>query len=182
MPTHLQCAKHQNKPLVRKASESKDVCPEMHTKGSGSYKEPSSKFRNERTSTCNSIRGFSEPSFFLTECDFCNTVFQIFPVKCLMNTVGAIIPAEMTRPPSEVPVPGLLQAPRSSQRVSFEQHSLHCCGRARGQLDGWQLKSRHTAASKPSRREGKAKGNCQGGKVSSQKPKMTFIEEEISLL
>lgn len=136
VPTHLQCAKHQNKPLVRKASESKDVCPEMHTKGSGSYKEPSSKFRNERTSTCNSIRGFSEPSFFLTECDFCNTVFQIFPVKCLMNTVGAIIPAEMTRPPSEVPVPGLLQAPRSSQRVSFERHSLHCCGRARGQLDG----------------------------------------------
>ena len=183
MPSPLQCAKHQNKPLVRKASESKDVCPETHTKGSGSYKEPSSKFRNEN----------GEPQLAVPSETFLNhpssqywllqySIFQIFPIKCLMNTVGATIPAEMITPPSEVPVPGLFQAPRSSRRVSFEWHSLHCCGRARGQPDGWQLESRHTATSKPSRREGEAEGNCQGGKISSQKPKTTFVEEEISLL
>jgi len=79
---------------------------------------------------------FFEPSFFPTECDFCNTIFQIFPIKCLMNTVGATIPAETTAPPSAVSAPGLLRAPSSSWRVSFEWHSLHCCGRARGQPDG----------------------------------------------
>lgn len=47
MPRPLEGAK-QNKPLVRKASERKDVCLEMHTEEGSSNKEPSSKFRNEK--------------------------------------------------------------------------------------------------------------------------------------
>lgn len=162
---------------MRKASENKDFCPKTCTSESGSYKEPSSKFRN----------------FNL---QFHQKLFWTIPIhkrRYFLQCSILDLPSKMSNEhcgghnscwSNKFRSASARTAPSSEEhwRVSIEsRHSLHWCGRTRGQRMGDSLG--HGTCLRPNpagakRRQRKSLGY----EISSQKPTMTFVELKISLL
>lgn len=132
---------------MRKASENKDFCPKTCTSESGSYKEPSSKFRN----------------FNL---QFHQKLFWTIPIhkrRYFLQCSILDLPSKMSnehcgdhnscwsnnfRSASARTAP----SPEEHWRVSIEEQALLALmWQDKGTADGWQLGSWHMSASKSSR-------------------------------